>query len=134
MYVRIEKTLILCYNYVKFRQVLSLNIFLGSDTVKFIISKHPGAYLSLERALKLCELLTQDGVTCIEHRSEYAFDTPQLAEKANLNAMMEAHKDLIFIYAGTEHSSLGHKVLLIGIKQLPPHFEEKYPNFQVVGY
>ena len=102
--------------------------------MKHIISRHTGAYLSISEARSLCGKLKCAGVTCIEHRSVSGYPTPQLAEKANLLAVMEAHEGYTFAYAGTENRGLeGYKVLVIGIKELPPRFEEKYSDYVVIG-
>lgn len=102
--------------------------------MNIIINRRTGAYLSIEEARALCAQLKRAGVTCIEHRSVYGYPTPQLAEKANLRAVMEAHEGYTFAYAGAENMGFeGYKVLVIGIQKLPNNFESNYPNFVVIG-
>lgn len=102
--------------------------------MKSIINRRTGAYLSMDEAKALCGRLKCLGAICIEHRSVSGYPTPQLAEKTNLLAVIEEYEGYTFAFAGAENRGLeGYKVLVIGIKQLPPDFESKFPNFVVIG-
>ena len=102
--------------------------------MKKIYNRKTGNPLSIEEARNLCALLKRLGVTCVEHRSVYGYPTPAIAEKANLRAVLETYEGYTFAYAGTEYVSFeGYKVLVIGIKDLPPFFEQHFPNRIVVG-
>lgn len=102
--------------------------------MKKIINRKTGNPLTIEEARTLQRALINLGVTCVEHRSVYGYPTPEMAEKANLRAVLETYEGYTFAYTGTENLSLkGYKVLVIGIKDLPSTFEKTFPNLVVIG-
>lgn len=102
---------------------------------KKIISRRTGSILNKEDAIRLCYKLRQNyGIEFIEHKSVYGYPTPDMAEKANLQAVMETYEGYTFAFAGTEYGGFeGYKVYVVAIKQLPLNFETLCPDYVVIG-
>lgn len=103
--------------------------------MKKIINRKTGKDLTVEEAIALCtnvRLLTNS--TWIDHTSVYGYPTAELAKKANLTAIVEAHEGYTFAFLDAEHKPLeGYKVRAIAIQKLPSDFEKSFPNFVVIG-
>ena len=69
-----------------------------------------------------------------DHRAAHGYSSPFIAERANLLAIKEAHHGYISVFEGTEYCSLeGYKAVFIGFKELPPDFEDYFPEYTIVG-
>ena len=103
--------------------------------MKSIINRRTGNKLTIEEAIALCgKVKAQTGSPWIDHTSVYGYATPELAEKANLRAVCEAHEGYTFAFIGTDNKGLeGYKVRAIGIHKLPSDFEKRFPDFVVIG-
>lgn len=100
------------------------------------IFKNSGVPFNIEEARALSAKLQHEGVKgVVEHRSVCGYSTPQLAEKANKNAILDTYKDYTTLFIGTEYCTFeGYKVVFIGVKELPEYFFEKYSNYSLGIY
>lgn len=105
------------------------------------IIKRTGDSLTIEEARSLSRR-AKDVFTFVhvsEYRSVYPYSTEELAKNANLQNALDAHKGYTFLFIGTEYVSSsvdknnGYKVVVIGLKDLPPNFEEKFPDYVIMG-
>ena len=102
--------------------------------IKNIVHRKTGAYLSKEEARALYSKLKCIGCTCVERRAVYGYTSHELAEKASLPALIEAHTGYVFAYTGADYVPFeGYKALVIAIQKLPPDFEAKFRDFVVIG-
>ena len=104
--------------------------------MSFLLNRYTGAYPSLKSVDKLLSQLTEEGVECFKHYSKYSFDTPASAEISVLNSELESFKGhgYTFAFAGAVNvPGEGAKILIAGIRNLPPDFEQRYPQFKVIG-
>ena len=103
--------------------------------MKKIINRKTGKLLTIEEAKALCHKLSREiGITYADHKTVSGYPTPELAEKANLRAVCETYEGYIFAYTGTVYDTFeGHKVYVLAIKNLPSDFEQRYPDFVVIG-
>lgn len=103
--------------------------------MKKIINRKTGNTLSTEEALALCkQVKTKTGAPYIEHTSVYGYATADIAEKANLRAIIEAHDGYIFAFIGAVNKGFeGYKVCAIATKIPPCDFEAHFPDYVVLG-
>lgn len=104
--------------------------------MKQIIIRRTGKFLTVEEARAFSQKVknTFPLVQYTDHRSVYGYATEELAKRANLNAVLEAHEGYTFSFVGTENIPLeGYKVCVIGFKDLPADFEKKFPDYVVIG-
>ena len=101
-----------------------------------LLSRSSGAYPSEQSVDKLFKKLNSEGIYCFKHYSEYSFENPLLAETAILNSELQSFQGqgYTFAYTGAAHvPNQGWKILVAVIGNLPPDFEQRYPQFVVVG-
>ena len=103
--------------------------------MKKIINRKSGNLLTIDEAKALCNKLSREiGITYADHKAVSGYPTPELAQKANLRAVCETYEGYIFAYTGTIYDAFeGYKVYVLAIKNLPSDFEQRYPNFVVIG-
>ncbi len=103
--------------------------------MKKIINRNTGKYLTTLEARTLCLKLAREiGITYAEHKAVYGYSSPTLAEKANMKAVCEVYEGYIFAYTGTIYDTFeGHKVYVLAIKNLPSDFEQRYPDYVIIG-
>lgn len=103
--------------------------------MKKIIKRKTGRTLTQEEALELCRMLRWEiGATFVEHKAVSGYATFELAEKANLREICETYENYIFAYIGTVYDTFeGYKVYVIAIKKLPNDFEQRYPEYVIIG-
>lgn len=103
--------------------------------MKKIINRKTGNFLTREEAKALCDKLSREiGITYAEHKAVYGYATPELAEKANMNAVCEVYEGYIFAYTGTVYDNFeGYKVYVLAIKNLPSDFEQRYRDYVIIG-
>lgn len=103
--------------------------------MKRIINRRTGKSLTQLEAKAFCNRLSREiGATCVEHKAVSGYPTIELAERANLRSVCEVYEDYIFVYTGTVYDNFeGYKVYVLAIKRLPSDFEQRYPDFVVIG-
>ena len=103
--------------------------------MKKIFNNRTGYFLTIDEALTLCaRLKRQTGAVYVDHISVYGYPTAEMAEKANLNAVCDTYEGYTFAFTGTINKPLeGYKVRVIGIKDIPPQFEQLFPDYVVIG-
>ena len=67
------------------------------------------------------------------HLAPHGYSSAFLAEKANLQAIIEAHEGYIAAFVGSEYCGFaGFKALYIGFKSLPENFTDVFPNYMII--